>query len=81
MSSSQSVRSVGASQLVASCHNFISNSLPPRLIIDRGFPDPAKSVELTPCRHRSEKKTAFLQLRSKTKFEETIIEETLFANR
>jgi hypothetical protein len=29
--------------------------LPPRLIIDQGFPDPAKLVELTPCGHSSEK--------------------------
>jgi hypothetical protein len=33
----------------------ILNSLPPTLIIDRGFPDPAKLVELNPCGHRSEK--------------------------
>jgi hypothetical protein len=54
--SSQTASSVGASQLGVRCQ--IWNSLPSRLI-DRGFPDPAKLVELTPCGHRSERKQHF----------------------
>jgi hypothetical protein len=56
---SQSASSVGASQLVARCQ--IWSSLPPILIIDWGFPDPAKLFELTPCGRRNEKKKQFLQ--------------------
>jgi hypothetical protein len=35
--------------------------------VDRGFSDPAKYVELTPCGHRSEKNSISTAIRSKNK--------------